>query len=201
MAQINITHKGQELRFKDEDTAQAYIDQIQSPRGDLQISGGTTLFQLLNEVGAPMCNWREINVEICSEWNQTFTWNQAESNWPILSVKRVHLLALFKTVMDIAESTVAPEDVQIMRDTREGQYKSFILQECMVGENVCTETLYAVTEREIKAGRMDSTNSLRKIAADGISAPHLTRAELLTQIQPIQPLSFRQKISNFFSKN
>ena len=196
MPQCKVTHNGQEYRFQDTESAQAFIDQIPSPRGDLQIVGGTKLFQLLNDIGAPMLNWKEINAEICNEWDQTFG-DKSDSNWPLLSVKRVDLLALFKSVMDIAESAIDPEDLEVMRDAREGQYKTFIFQEAMVGENVCVETLYAVTEREIKAGRMDPGHTLRKIATDGIAVPHMTRAELLAQIQP-QKTTFIQKLKKFF---
>lgn len=196
MSQYKVTHNGQEFRFQDTDSAQAFIDQLPSPRGDLQIEGAPELFRLLNEIGAPMLNWREINAEICKEWDQTFG-DQSESNWPLLSVKRVDLLALFKSVMDIAESSIHPEDLEVMRDAREGQYKSFIFQEAMVGENVCVDTLYAVTEREIRAGRMDPGHALRKIATDGIAKQHFTRAELIAQKQPPKP-TFIQKLKKFF---
>ena len=197
MPQTSIIHNGQEYRFQDTESAQAFIDQIPSPKGDLQIEGGTQLFRLLNEIGAPKLNWKEINAEICNEWDQTFLVDQSESNWPLLSVKRVDLLALFKSVMDIAETAAVPEDVQIIREAREKQYNLFIFQESLIGEDVCVETLYAVTEREIRAGRMDASNSLRKVATDGIAQQHLTRAELIAQIQPPKP-TFIQKLKKFF---
>jgi hypothetical protein len=196
MPQCKVTHNGTEYRFQDTESAQAFIDQVPTPRGHIEIEGGTTLFRLLNDIGAPMLNWKEINAEICNEWDQTFG-DQSDLNWPLLSVKRVHLLALFKSVMDIAEKSVSAEDSELIRNAREQQYKTFVVQEAMVGENVCVETLYAVTSREIIAGRMDESNSLRQLAIDGTSAPHLTRAELIAQIQPKAPLSFMQKIGNF----
>jgi hypothetical protein len=197
MPQTSIIHNGQEYRFQDTESAQAFIDQIPSPRGDLQIEGGTQLFRLLNEIGAPMLNWKEINAEICNEWDQTFLVDQSESNWPLLSVKRVDLLALFKSVMDIAETAVVPEDVQVIREAREKQYNLFIVQESVIGGDVCVETLYAVTEREIRAGRMDASNNLRKVAIDGIAQQHFTRAELIAQKQPAKE-TFFQKLKNFF---
>ena len=197
MSQINIIHNRQEHRFHNEETAQAFIDQLQSPRGELEIVGGSKLFWLMNDIGAPMYNWKEINSEICNEWDQTFLVDQSELNRAFLSSKRVDLLALFKVVMDIAETTVVAEDVQVIRDTREKQYNTFILQEAMVGENVCVETLYQVTEREITAGRMHSSNNLRKVALDGIAVTHFTRAELIAQKQPPK-LTFLQKLRDFF---
>jgi hypothetical protein len=197
MSQCKVSHNGTAYRFQDTESAQAFIDQLPTPRGHIEIEGGTTLFRLLNDVGAPMLNWKEINAEICNEWSQSFMGKQIELNWPLLSSKRVNLLTLFKSVMDIAEKSVSAEDAELIRNAREQQYKTFIVQEAMVGENVCVETLYAVTSREITSGRMDESNSLRQLAIDGISAPHLTRAELIAQMQPKAPLSFMQKIGNF----
>lgn len=201
MPQCKLTHNGQEHLFQDTDAAQAFIDQLPSPRGDLEIEGGGKLFRLLNEIGAPMFNWREINAEICVEWDQTFVEDQSESNRPFLSSKRVDLLALFKSVMDIAETAVVAEDVQLIRNAREKQYNLFIFQESMVGEDVCVETLFEVTEREITAGRMSLTNNLRKIAIDGIAQHHFTRAELIAQKQPQKPLGLFQKLKQFFKAN
>ena len=83
--------------------------------------------------------------------------------------------------MDIAETTLAPEDLEKFREARAQHYKTFIVQEWVIDGNVCTETLYEVTRREIDAGRMTSDNRLREIAETGMAAPHLTRAELLEQ--------------------
>ena len=124
--------------------------------------------------------------------------NQIELNWPLLSSKKLELLTLFTRVMDIVETTVVPENVQIIREARDKQYNSLILQECLVGENFCVETLYAVTSREISAGRMDESNRLRQVALDGTSAPHLTRAELIAVMQQKALLGLVQKIGNFF---
>ena len=198
MPQCKITYDGTEHRFQNTETAQDFIDQLPSPRGHLEIEGGTQLFRLLNDIGAPMYNWKEINAEICNEWSQTFNGDEREINWPLLSSKRINLLTLFKSVMDIAETTVVPEDVQIIREARDKQYKSFIVQESMVGENVCVETLYAVTSREITAGRMYESNSLRQLAKDGISAPHLTRAELIAGMHSKAAPSFIERIGKFF---
>jgi len=198
MSYCKITHNGTKHQFENTETAQAFIDQLSTSRGRLEIEGGTQLFRLLNHIGAPMNNWKEINAEICNEWSQTLAGNQIELNWPLLSSKRVDLLTLFTSVMDIAESTVVPEDVQIIREARVKQYDSLILQESLVGENFCVETLYAVTSREISAGRMDESSRLRQVALDGTSGPHLTRAELIAVMQPKALFGLMQKIGNFF---
>lgn len=198
MFYCKITHNETEHQFQNTETAQAFIDHLSISRGRLEIEGGTQLFRLLNDIGAPIKNWKEINAEICNEWSRTLAGNEIELNWPLLSSKRVELLTLFTSVMDIAETTVVPENVQIIREARDKQYNSLILQECLVGENFCIETLYAVTSREISAGRMDESNRLRQVALDGTSAPHLTRAELIAVMQPKALLGLMQKIGNFF---
>ena len=101
---------------------------------------------------------------------------------------RVLCLAMFKVVMDTVERQLEnraqqgnfpPTQLAKFKEARRNDYQSLIAQEALVGENVCVETLDAITQREIAAGRMAEDNSLRKIAADGMRAPHLTRSELL----------------------
>jgi len=75
-----IIHHGHNHEFSDLETAQNFLDQLPSPRGDLEIVGGPVLFRLMNEIGAPMYNWREINQEICNEWKQLFQKIQSETD-------------------------------------------------------------------------------------------------------------------------
>lgn len=179
MTDCQVIYRGQRHQFKDLEKAQNFIDELPSPRGEMEILGAPKLFQLLNEIGAPICNWREINQEICDEWSGLFRGEVTDSNWYEKESHRISLLQTFKVTMDAAESTVLSEDLEILRDARAKQYKTFIYQESMVGENVCVETLYAVTQREIDAGRMFRDHSCRRLAEEAIAAPHLTRAELL----------------------
>lgn len=139
------------------------------------------LEQLMDAPGAPLINWREILKEIESEFPRAIT-----------SDHRAALLATFKAVMDILETTVAPEGLKEFQDARLTQYKTYIVQEALVGEDVCVETLHAVTEREIAAGRMAPDDGLRKTAEMGMFAPHLTRAELIAKAaagSDVKPMS------------
>ena len=88
------------------------------------------LQQLLDAPGAPAVNWREIAGEIGVEWGKAATTDQ-----------RVALLTVFKATMDIAETVIASGSLDAFRDARHRHYKTFVLQECMVGTNVCVETL------------------------------------------------------------
>lgn len=136
----------------------------------------TRLEQLMNAPGAPFINWQGIIKEI----NNEFPAAETED-------KRVALLAAFKATMDVAESNIAPEDVERFRDARSKNYNIFIVQECLVGQHVCTETMYTVTGREVAAGRMAPDDTLRETAEAAMAAPHLTRAELLDQASQPPP--------------
>jgi hypothetical protein len=72
--------------------------------------------------------------------------------------ERVALLAAHKAVMDIAESAgVHADDLGAFRTARRQDYNVLVINECMVGDTVCTDTAYSVTRREIAAGRMAAT--------------------------------------------
>ena len=164
--------------------AQHFLNTLPS-RAGVEIVEAPLLFQLLNAPGAPLVNWREINKEICNEFGRATTEDY-----------RIALLEGFKSTMDIAETTVAPESLRVFQDARAKQYKLFIVEEALVGENVCVETLHAITQREIAAGRMLPDNELRKIAEMGMAAPHLSRAELMATAagQAVKPPSAWQRV-------
>ena len=167
MSNYRLIYQDKAHEFHSEAEAQDFLDNLSS-RAGVEIVEAPLLFQLLNALGAPFFNWREINKEICDEFGRATTEDQ-----------RVALLALFKSTMDIAETTVAPEDLERFQDARLKQYKLFIGQEALVGENICIETLQAITQREIAAGRMAPDDGLRKLAEMGMAAPHLSRAKLM----------------------
>jgi hypothetical protein len=127
-----------------------------------------SLLEILPErAGGVLMNWREIREKIHSEF--------AKAN----EEQRDALLALFTATMNIAEKAIAPEDLEKFREARRQDYASFLVQECLVGGNVCTETMDAVTRREVAADRMTPDDKLRNIAESAMAAPHHTRAQLL----------------------
>jgi len=113
-------------------------------------------------------NWRQLREEIYDEHERATT-----------SEEREHSLAVFTALMDLVDRTdIARENLNQFRETRHKDYNLLIVRESLVGENVCTETLNAVTRREVAAGRMHSDHELRIAAINGMAAPHHTRAEL-----------------------
>lgn len=118
--------------------------------------------------GAPI-DWQKIREEIHDEHDRATT-----------TEERVALLGIFTAVMDLVErGGLSHEAMEKFRAARLADYRLLIVKECLVGENVCTETLDAVTQREVVAGRMAPDDELRKNAVLAMAAPHLSRAELI----------------------
>lgn len=117
-------------------------------------------------------DWASIREEIHDEFDQA----KSEDD-------RVLLLGLHQAVLDLVErqANLPPDDLAAFRKTRLQDYHLLIVKEVVVGEHVCTETLDAVSKREMQAGRMAPDDALRQAATQGISEPHLTRAELVLQ--------------------
>jgi hypothetical protein len=206
MSACQIIHEGKPFFFDTLEKAQTFLDQIPIPRGDIQIIGAPLLFHLMNDLGAPMYNWREINKEICNEWDQLFEKVNNEEDFFRTENKRIGLLGTFNAVMDVAEATIHPDDLEIFKDARDKQYKTFIYQESTVRGDICVETLDLVTQREIKAGRMPLNHSCRKLAEQAMAEPYLSRNDLLIENhdQPKRQSFINEgmvvKIINWFSR-
>jgi hypothetical protein len=118
--------------------------------------------------GAPV-DWRKIREDMHDEHDRATT-----------TEERVALLEIFKAVMDLVKrSGLTPEDMEKFKEANLKDYRLLIVKEALVGENICTETLDAVTQREVAAGRMAQDDNLREAAVSGMAAPHLSRAELI----------------------
>jgi hypothetical protein len=130
---------------------------------------GQELYDLLPERPADvLANWREIRLKIHDEFDLAKTEEQ-----------RVALLAAFTAMMNLVEPNIAPEEREKFQMARRQDYKLLIAKECLVGENVCTETAFAVTRREALAGRMSPDESLYTSMTSAMAAPHLSRAQLI----------------------
>lgn len=126
------------------------------------------LQELTERPSGAIVNFQEIREEISKEFG-----NAKSGEY------RAALLAMLKSTLDIVEATIAPEKLEEFKQIRMKEYKTYIVQEALVGENVCVETLDEVTRREIAAGRMDPSDKLRELAINGMAAPHQSRTELL----------------------
>ena len=129
------------------------------------MSEPTLLQQLIDAPGAPVSNWHEIANEINKEFDHA------------TPAQRIALLKLLHSTMDIVSHHVAPEDMEKFNEARQKQHRILVVQESVIGKNVCVEVLDAVTQREVAAGRMAPNDELRKLAITGMAAPHPSRAE------------------------
>jgi hypothetical protein len=92
--------------------------------------------------------------------------------------KRVALLETLKTTYDILQTTMHGEDVKGFAEYRDQLYKALLLSEVMIGTNVSTAKLVAVTNREISSVRMKEDHELRKMADMASAVPYLSDEEL-----------------------
>ena len=97
------------------------------------------------------------------------------------SSERVILLQVFHAVMDLVERSgnIAPEDMELFRDTRAKDYRLLLMREVLIGQNASVELLHAVTQREVLAGRMAEDDELRQLAVKGLAEPYLSVQKLL----------------------
>jgi hypothetical protein len=165
-------------RFANTEEAQAFLDTVKY-KSEIEWVQAPHLFRLLNGVGAPLTNWREIINQVDTDFGREVDAEESIFRHPESFERRGALLAVFKSVMDLVEGRLAGEDREKFREARLHHYKVLITQEAVVNGNVCVETLYQVTTREIAAGRMPTDFPQRQIAEQGMAASHFTRDELL----------------------
>jgi len=175
---IWFNYRDAPYRFANQAEAQAFLDTVKY-KSEIEWVQAPDLFRLLNGIGAPLTNWREIINQVGEDFDREVYAEEEVFRRPESFERRGALLAVFKSVMDIVETRLSGEELAKFLEAREHHYKLLVTQESVVKGNVCVETMYAVTSREIAAGRMPRDFPQRQIAEMGMMAPHLTRDELL----------------------
>ena len=99
-------------------------------------------------------NWRE---ERDILWNIYQRTDADEEKSEILE-----LLLILMDIVERADGVIT--DVEAFRKYRREQYEAFILSECVQNVSINLVQLYAVTLREIAAGRMTETDELHTLA-------------------------------------
>jgi hypothetical protein len=69
MSICRLTYQDKAYEFEKELDAQKFLDQLPSRVG-VEITEAPLLFQLLNAIGAPLFNWREINKAVSDEFGE-----------------------------------------------------------------------------------------------------------------------------------
>jgi hypothetical protein len=175
---IWFQYQGNPYRFGNTEEAQSFLDTVQY-RSEIEWLQAPRLFRLLNDVGAPLTNWREIIDAVDADFQREVAAEEAVFRHPESFERRGALLGVFKSVMAFVENQLSGEDREKFCAAREQTYKLFLTQESVVKGSICVETMYQATTREIAAGRMSPDFSTRRIAEQGMAEPHFTRDELL----------------------
>jgi hypothetical protein len=126
--------------------------------------------QVPDNTAEAVANWRQIRVRIHDAFEQSRTPQQ-----------RAALLALYQSIMNMAEKGIEPKDLESFREIRGHSYSLLIVKECLVNEQVCPKTAGAVIRREMAAGRMAANHMLRNMKEMATFAAHLQRTQLLAQ--------------------
>ena len=127
------------------------------------------LIKLIEQPGAqvPKEQCDAIIQEVIRQWDTADT-----------EPKRTALLQVMNATYDVLEPMMFGEDNKRFAEYRDKLYKTLLLSEVMIGENISTSRLLAVTEREVASGRMTENHTLRQLAATASAAPYLSDEEL-----------------------
>jgi hypothetical protein len=129
-------------------------------------------------------NWVEHPALTTGCWRDLIRAIDSEGDAADTLERRGSLLSIFEVAMESVEKTIPLEEQENFKYMQWWHYRNYLLQLVLVAQELCVETLYAVTESEIAAGRMGPTDRLPDIAIRGMAQPHLTRAELLAASRP-----------------
>lgn len=90
------------------------------------------------------------------------------------------LMELHRFVLLVAkkEGKLESESWASFEKSWDQDYALLLGSECLIGADISPTKLYAVTRREIAAGRMHESDPLGKLAADQVTAGHLSDGDL-----------------------
>jgi hypothetical protein len=101
------------------------------------------------------------------------------------SEERGLLLNVYHASMKIAQSWVAPQDLETFKTACAQDYALFLVKETRLPDgNIDFPLLERVTWREVEAGRMSPDHNLRKTALEACHA--LREAALPTELSPLE---------------
>lgn len=124
-----------------------------------------------------VANWRDTRVRMHDAFDQARSPEQ-----------RAALLALNRSIMNMAEKGIDPKDLESFREIRGHSYSMLVVKECLVNDQVCEKTADAVIRREMAAGRMAPNHGLRDLKQMIAFAAHLTHTRMLAQQLAPKPL-------------
>lgn len=145
--------------------------------------------ELLGEVpGNPaeaLANWRTVREQIHNQFDRV----RAEP-------QRVALLALYCSIMNMAEKAIGADQLEKFREIRGHGYSLLIVKECLVGENIDVGKADAVLRREVAAGRMAPDHILlNKVELSKLADQYIRTQRLAQENAPGQSGIWRRLVS------
>ena len=149
------------------------------------------LAEQVNNMNSTFSDWLGLHELIVQHHNETEVPGEHES-----------LLILHESLMDkIATHHSGHIDVEAFGQLRLQEYNKLLLRECQVGGSFCVDTLYALTQRELEAGRMLPSHEFIEISIDATASDHYSREQLNRQQEKIKQLkkdTAMSKLSRLF---
>lgn len=136
-----------------------------------------------------LANWRSVRERVHNRFDQ------AKSE-----PERVALLALYCSVMNLAEKAIAPPDLEKFREIRGHGYSLLIVKESLEGDRLSLARSEAVIARELASGRMASDHVLRNRQELAKLAAEYVRTRQLVQQHANEPRGLMDKILSWFHR-
>ena len=134
-----------------------------------------------------LANWRSVRERVHNRFDQART-----------EPERVELLALYCSVMNMAEKAIAPANLEKFREIRGHGYSLLIVKESLEGDQLSLPKAQAVIARELAAGRMASDHVLRNQRELSKLAGEYVRTRQLVQQHVSERAGLLDRILSWF---
>jgi hypothetical protein len=114
--------------------------------------------------------------------------------------ERVALLALYCSVMNLAEKAIPPADREKFREIRGHGYSLLIVKESLAGDSLNLGKAAMVIRRELESGRMSSDHVLRNRQELAKLAGEYVRSRAMTEQHAREPHGLLDRIRSWFRR-
>jgi hypothetical protein len=135
-------------------------------------------------------NWQEVRKDILNRHAKASTVEEF-----------ITLLSLHKMLMDnVIQQIRAKNENDVIVEIGNHDYNQMLMRECIIGDSICVDTLYELTQRELDAGRLDSSDALMKLAVEAVAKPHYSREQLLRQESVLNNIKNKPSLNGLLSR-
>jgi hypothetical protein len=134
-----------------------------------------------------LANWRSVRERVHDRFDKART-----------EPERAALLALYCSVMNLAEKAIAPADLEKFREIRGHGYSLLIVKESLEGDHLRLSKSEAVIARELESGRMASDHVLRNRQEFAKLAKEYVRTRQLAQQHASERRGLLDRILSWF---